>query len=86
MRRRLAVSIIFTLLVVAQTTPGHENVATVSSQEVIDRINQFHARPVPNWKMIPWAGSLSQAREVSRREHRPIFVFTCHGSFLTGRC
>jgi hypothetical protein len=38
------------------------------------------------WTRIPWVPSLAEARDISRRENRPVFLFALMGNLATGRC
>jgi len=38
------------------------------------------------WRKIPWATSLVEARRLSQKEGRPVFLFTHDGNIETGRC
>lgn len=38
------------------------------------------------WEQIGWAGSLREARDLSRKHGRPVFVFTHDGHLNVGRC
>ena len=37
------------------------------------------------WRKIPWA-SLTRARQASKDEGAPLFLFTMEGNLETGRC
>jgi hypothetical protein len=38
------------------------------------------------WQTIPWVASLTEARRLSREEHRPLFLFVYNGDLDSGRC
>jgi hypothetical protein len=38
------------------------------------------------WTRIPWVASLAAAREISRKEDRPVFLFALLGNLARNRC
>lgn len=50
------------------------------------RLQQIKQANSAAWKTIPWAATLTAAREQSRQENRPVFLFTHDGNLETGRC
>lgn len=53
---------------------------------VRQRIQQIQQGDATAWRRIPWAASLSDARQAARRENRPVFLFSHDGNIDTGRC
>jgi hypothetical protein len=55
-----------------------------------ERMNAIVTKLKPNqtmgWAKIPWAGTLVDARQVSRRENAPVFLFVLDGNLAAGRC
>ena len=53
---------------------------------VSQRLDQIKNSAPSGWRSIPWAASLSEARDRSEKEGRPVFLFTHDGDLETGRC
>ncbi len=53
---------------------------------VEQRIKEIKNSDATAWRTIPWAATLAEAREQSRNEKRPVFLFTHAGNLETGRC
>ena len=50
------------------------------------RVQQIQEADSTAWRRIPWTASLSEARQASQRENRPVFLFSHDGNIDTGRC
>lgn len=50
------------------------------------RVQQIKDAEPTAWRRIPWTASLLDARQASRKEGRPLFLFTHDGNIDTGRC
>jgi hypothetical protein len=50
------------------------------------RVKEIKNSDTNGWRRIPWVTPLPEARAVSQREGRPIFLFTHDGNIETGRC
>lgn len=50
------------------------------------RLKQIKESSITAWRSIPWAPSLTDARQLSAQEKRPVFLFTHAGNLETGRC
>ena len=50
------------------------------------RVQQLQDADSTAWRRIPWAASLTDARQASQRENRPVFMFSHDGNIDTGRC
>ena len=53
---------------------------------VKERARQVRESDTRAWEKIPWVASLLEARRVSAKERRPVFLFTHDGNLETGRC
>jgi hypothetical protein len=53
---------------------------------VATQIRQWKASDAKNWRAIPWQASLVEARRISQREGRPLFLLELDGNLDTGRC
>ena len=53
---------------------------------VARRVEQIKGSDKVEWRKIPWAASLTEARRLSQQEQRPVFLFTHDGNIATGRC
>jgi hypothetical protein len=53
---------------------------------VQNRVKQMQESDAAAWRRIPWAASLSDARQASQHENRPVFLFSHDGNLDTGRC
>jgi hypothetical protein len=53
---------------------------------VLRRVKEVKESDRREWTKIPWAGSLVEARRLSRTEGRPVFLFSHEGNIDTGRC
>jgi hypothetical protein len=53
---------------------------------VARRVEQVRASDTTGWARIPWVASLTEARRISAREKKPVFLFTLDGNLETGRC
>jgi hypothetical protein len=50
------------------------------------RVKQITESDNNDFRKIPWAASLLEARKIAKDEGRPIFLFTLDGNLETGRC
>jgi hypothetical protein len=50
------------------------------------RVALVRASDTTGWARIPWVASLTEARRISARENKPVFLFTLDGNLETGRC
>ena len=50
------------------------------------RLEQIKKSDSVAWKSIPWVATLAEARDLSAKEQRPVFLFTHDGNLDTGRC
>jgi hypothetical protein len=50
------------------------------------RVDDVKQSDTSDWRKIPWAASLLEARKLSKKEGKPIFLFTLDGNLDTGRC
>jgi hypothetical protein len=57
-----------------------------SEDWVREKVRQIKESDTQGWRKIPWTGSLLDARQISRKENQPIFLFTLDGNLDTGRC
>jgi hypothetical protein len=53
---------------------------------VRDAIERIKKSADNRWEKIPWQPSLIEARKVSAKEKRPLFLFTMEGNVASGRC
>ena len=53
---------------------------------VTRRVALIRASDTTGWARIPWVASLTEARRISARENKPVFLFTLDGNLETGRC
>jgi hypothetical protein len=53
---------------------------------VTERARQIKDSDTTAWRRIPWAPALLAAREASRAEKKPLFLFAHDGNIDTGRC
>jgi hypothetical protein len=51
-----------------------------------ERAREVRESDTRAWEKIPWAASLLEARRLSEKERRPVFLFTHDGNLETGRC
>lgn len=58
----------------------------VTPEEVAARLRQAKPDRPLSWTQIPWAGNLLEAREASRQEQCPVFLFSLDGNLASGRC
>jgi hypothetical protein len=58
----------------------------IISGRVAVAVENARAAELHEWKRIPWIDSLAKAREVSRAENCPLFLFAHNGNMGTGRC
>ena len=79
MRRR--VLFLFAVLVLSATTASGQDAKWVEQ-----RLKQIKESASNAWRSIPWAPSLADARQLSAKEKRPVFLFTHAGNLETGRC
>jgi hypothetical protein len=89
MRRLLAVLALAGLLVLAPAAhAAGERIAD-------DRLPAWADARVKDWQPRPkerrideigWAKDIRTARELSRKHHRPVFLFTMDGRISIGRC
>lgn len=56
------------------------------SRWIQQRLQQIKQSDAMAWRTIPWAATLTEAREQSAKERRPVFLFTHDGNLETGRC
>ena len=50
------------------------------------RVDDVKQSDTSDWRKIPWAASLLEARKLSKKEGKPLFLFTLDGNLDTGRC
>ncbi len=88
--RTLALPVlILTLATGTLPLPGYAQDRTapaVTAREIAERIKQLKPTEAMAWTKIPWVGSLAKARQVSRQEGCPVFLFSHLGNLGTGRC
>jgi hypothetical protein len=53
---------------------------------VASQVEAIRRSDTAGWERIPWVASLLEARRLSGRERRPVFLFTLDGNLETGRC
>lgn len=56
------------------------------AKRIEQRLKQIKESGTTAWRSIPWAPSLTDARQQSAKEKRPVFLFTHAGNLETGRC
>ena len=61
--------VLTTLCAVALSADGRD------AKWINQRIQRIKQSDSTAWKSIPWAASLSEARELSQKEQRPVFLF-----------
>src|SRR5262249_58615919 len=66
--------VLTTLCAVALSADGRD------AKWINQRIQRIKQSDSTAWKSIPWAASLSEARELSQKEQRPVFLFTHDGN------
>ena len=64
---------------------------SISDQKVISSVQAKVKKlePRPNERrmdQVGWAGSLTEALQLSKESGRPVFLFTYDGDISTGRC
>jgi hypothetical protein len=50
------------------------------------RVDEVKQSDTSDWRKVPWAASLLEARKLSKKEDKPLFLFTLDGNLDTGRC
>ena len=53
---------------------------------VLRQIRVVKDSDADEWRRIPWTASLLDARQASKQENHPVFLFTHDGNIETGRC
>ena len=79
--RIVSVSLSLSFLFLAALNAGGRDAKWINQ-----RIQQIKQSDATAWKSIPWTASLSEARALSQKENRPVFLFTHDGNLETGRC
>ncbi|HKA53974.1 MAG TPA: hypothetical protein VKJ47_09970 [Candidatus Binatia bacterium] len=84
MRSRFGLLSVALCLVGLVSPPTGADGSTIES--IAEKIQDLKQKEQTQWRTIPWARSLMEARALSRREGRPLFMFTYGGDLDTGRC
>ena len=50
------------------------------------RVDYVKRAEINGWRKIPWVATMLQARKLSAREKKPVFLFSHDGNIETGRC
>jgi hypothetical protein len=53
---------------------------------VLRQVERVKQSDTNDWRRIPWTASLLDARQASKQENHPVFLFTHDGNIETGRC
>lgn len=77
---RRAFPVLILLSVAALSADGRD------AKWIQQRLEQIKKSDAVAWKTIPWTATLTEARELSQTEKRPVFLFTHDGNLETGRC
>jgi hypothetical protein len=78
--RMVALAFVLAAFVVVGRAEEHDE-AWVSRQ-----VRTVKDSDANEWRRIPWTASLLDARQASKQENRPVFLFTHDGNIETGRC
>lgn len=82
----LPLGLIVTFAVITAVAGADAPPAPVRASDVAALMaNVKPAKPM-DWTRIPWTRSLLDARQTSRDEDRPVFLFSLDGNIETGRC
>ena len=73
-------------LLVAMSVTAGLLAADHDSEWITKRVEQIKPKEPPAATKLSWASSLPEARRISEREHRPVFLFSFEGNLGTGRC
>jgi hypothetical protein len=55
-------------------------------ERILRMVQEVKQSDTREWQKIPWTASLLEARQLSQKENRPVFLFTHDGNIDTGRC
>ncbi len=50
------------------------------------RVDYVKRAEINGWRKIPWVSTMLEARRLSAREKKPVFLFSHDGNIETGRC
>lgn len=50
------------------------------------RVDYVKRAEINGWRKIPWVSTMLEARKLSVKEKKPLFLFSHDGNIETGRC
>jgi hypothetical protein len=66
--------------------PAAVRAADSDESWIKQRVEALKKAEINGWRKIPWVSTMLEARRLSLKENKPVFLFSHDGNIETGRC